>query len=240
MNRVILCEGKTDALLLSYYLGKVSGWNHTSPPEGLAIKARAQNENVDWYKKGDELLMICAVGGKDNFARFFTRDLKKAMTTSAAFSRIAIVTDRDDREVENIERSVMGTFSPFFNSIKNREWQTNHYSDGFGIEQSIESLLLVIPKEQQGALETVMLTAIAEDPYDRSIVEKCVEFVSDMRPLADRYISSDRLQLKANLSTVWAIQSPEKAFDFINEQINSVVWEKYDTLRNCFGILEEI
>ncbi len=240
MNRVILCEGKTDALLLSYYLGKVSGWKHTNPPDGLAIKARANNENVDWYKKGSEYLMICAVGGKDNFARFFARDLKKAMMVSGAFSRIAVVTDRDDREIDNITRSVMGTFSPFLNSVKNREWHTNHYVDGFGIEQSIESMLLVIPKDQQGALETVMLTAIAEDPYDRNIVERCVEFVSDMRPIADRYISSDRLQLKANLSTVWAIQSPEKAFNFINEQINAVQWERYDTLRNCFGILEEI
>ncbi len=28
MNRLILCEGKTDAVLLSYYLEKTCGWMH--------------------------------------------------------------------------------------------------------------------------------------------------------------------------------------------------------------------
>ena len=240
MNRVILCEGKTDAILLSYYLGKICGWKHTSPPEGLAIKARNKNENVDWYKKGSEMLMICAVGGKDNFYSFFSRDLKKAMINLGAFSRIAIIADRDDRNIEDIEHSISSAFSPFFDTVQNREWCINHYDDGFGMTQNIDSLLLIIPVEQQGALETVMLSAIAENPYDANIVQKCTGFVSQMRHEANRYITTDRLQLKANLSTVWAIQSPEKVFDFINEQINAVEWERYETLRDCFGVLEAI
>lgn len=108
------------------------------------------------------------------------------------------------------------------------------------MEKQIETLLLVIPAEHQGALENVMLDAISEDPYDRNIVDKCTEFVGNLRPEADRYIATDRLQLKANLSTVWAIQSPEKAFDFIDAQIKSVQWEKYETLGQCFGLLKDI
>lgn len=39
MNKIILCEGETDAILLSYYLGKVSGWNFCrKPPVNIAIK----------------------------------------------------------------------------------------------------------------------------------------------------------------------------------------------------------
>ena len=32
----------------------------------------------------------------------------------------------------------------------------------------------------------------------------------------------------------------EKAFDFIDQQIKAVAWEKYDILRECFGVLEKI
>ena len=85
-----------------------------------------------------------------------------------------------------------------------------------------------------------MLSAISEDPYDKRIVDQCEDFVKNIRPNAAKYISTDRLQLKAHLSTVWAIQSPEKAFDFINHQIKTVSWEKYTTLHACFGILETI
>ena len=32
MKKMILCEGQTDAILLSYYLGKVSGWEFCRKP----------------------------------------------------------------------------------------------------------------------------------------------------------------------------------------------------------------
>ena len=40
MNNLILCEGETDAILLSYYLQRTRGWSFTkkSPP-GANIKA---------------------------------------------------------------------------------------------------------------------------------------------------------------------------------------------------------
>ena len=241
MKRIILCEGKTDAILLGYYLCKVSGWNFSKKaPSGLAIKPHADNENVAWYTRDSEWLMICAVGGKDNFLKFFNRDINTVILNEDGFSHIALITDRDDRNIDEIANVISNELTPFFKNIKNGEWHSNQYVDMFGIQKSIDSLFLVIPKDQQGALETVMLSAISEDPYDRDIVQRCIDFVSEMRSIADRYISSDRLQLKANLSAVWAIQSPEKAFDFIDQQIKAVAWEKYDILRECFGVLEKI
>jgi len=244
MNRLILCEGKTDAVLLGYYLMKTAGWEFGGkPPAGLDIKAQEDNEHVIWYKKGKERLLICAVGGKDNFERFFSRDIQRAIFTASnedPFPRVILITDRDDREVVEIEQDVAQNLAPFFAGTKNRTWVTNDYTDAFGMQKSIETLLLIIPAEHQGALETVMLEAISEDPYDKNIVEKCASFVERIRPEADRYITTDRLQLKANLSTVWAIQSPEKVFTRIDDQIRSVQWEKYQVLRECFGILDNI
>ena len=40
MNDLILCEGKTDAILLSYYLGRMRGWESVRKgPKGLEIRA---------------------------------------------------------------------------------------------------------------------------------------------------------------------------------------------------------
>lgn len=104
----------------------------------------------------------------------------------------------------------------------------------------MELLLVVIPKEHLGALETVMLDAISEDPYDRNIVKRTAAFVQQMRTEAGKYICTDRLQLKAHLGVTWAVQFPEKVFSMIDEQINNVQWEKYVILKECFGILNEI
>ena len=241
MNRVILCEGKTDAILLGYYLRKIAGWEHTtSTPSDLKIRAHKKNENVAWYKRDNEWLMICAVGGKDNFGKFFSRDIRKAIINANAFSRVVVIADRDEREIEEIEYNVCGELSPFFSAVKNRQWNTCGYTDGFGMEKTLESMLLVIPTDQQGALETVMLSAISEDPYDKNIVEQCSSFVEGIKDEADRYITTERLLVKAKLSTVWAIQSPQKVFEFIDEQIKAVEWEKYEVLRECFAVLESI
>ena len=37
MNSVILCEGGTDAVLLSYYLNKVSGWEFCKKAQSILI-----------------------------------------------------------------------------------------------------------------------------------------------------------------------------------------------------------
>ena len=85
-----------------------------------------------------------------------------------------------------------------------------------------------------------MLDAIAEDAYDKNIVDKTEVFVKQMRKEAAKYISSNRLQLKAHLGITWAIQYPEKVFSVIDEQIKGVRWEQSETLEQCFGMLREL
>lgn len=80
----------------------------------------------------------------------------------------------------------------------------------YGIEKFFKTLLVIIPNEQQGALETAMLSAIAENEYDKNIVEKSGEFTEQMSIEASRYISSERLKIKAHLGLTWAVQYPER------------------------------
>ena len=86
MNSLILCEGKTDAVLLSYYLEKTCGWMHRKALKSLDIKAdERNNESANWYSKGEENLLICGVGGKDNFDNFFKQKIQATMIDSSAF-----------------------------------------------------------------------------------------------------------------------------------------------------------
>ena len=124
--------------------------------------------------------------------------------------------------------------------MKNDCWIDNNYYDAFGIKRTVSSLLIVVPTKHQGALETLMLDAIAEDPYDAAIVKDAGDFVDKMQKSASRYIPNNRMRLKAHLGVTWAVQFPEKVFKLIDEQIQSVPWENYEVLRNCFHQLESI
>lgn len=92
----------------------------------------------------------------------------------------------------------------------------------------------------QGALETLLLDSISEDPYDAAIVSKAGGFVEEMQETASRYIDSNRKKLKAHLGVTWAIQYPEKVFKLMNEQIISVPWEKSKVLHDCIRELLSI
>lgn len=242
MNKLILCEGESDAIFLSYYLKCVCNWKPCSVPKDLNIKANGNNQSAYWYKRNDDLLLICGVGGKDNFGNFFADKILTPQKRTNAFEKIAIVTDRDNRMITSIQDSMNSNISGegFQPTFENKKWLTFTYTDNFQRNFEAQSFLLVIPTEKEGALESLMLDAISDDEYDRVIVEDCKRFVDEIQPKANRYINSERLKLKSYLSTTWAIQSPEKMFRFINQQIESVEWEKYDILNECFKELCEI
>lgn len=241
MNKIIMCEGETDAILLSYYLNKVANWKFCKKaPKNVEIKANSFEQSINWYEKGDEHLLICGVGGKDNMTSFFKNKLYRPIVDAGAFSKIAVVLDRDNKELDSLEAHASSIFKPVVTIMKNNTWTTNEYKDAFGLKQVIESLLVIIPNEHEGALETVILDAISENPYDSIIVDKTAAFVKEMREIASKYINNDRKELKARLGVTWAVQYPEKVFKLINEQIVSVPWENSRVLSDCFGELIRI
>ncbi|GAU79903.1 hypothetical protein F3D3_4568 [Fusibacter sp. 3D3] len=91
-----------------------------------------------------------------------------------------------------------------------------------------------------GALETLLLEAISEKEEDRAIVERSISYIDEIHPIASKYLSKNRLKLKACLGVTWAIQYPEKLFSFIDEQIRSVKWEESKVLERCFEQLKSI
>lgn len=244
MNNILLCEGATDAILLSYYLEAVFGWMYCTPDKSINI-SEDYNETVNWYKKGNDKLVICSVGGKDRFGNFFSEKVLDPITLSDAFDKVVIVTDRDKYSISHIENKMNKVISPLLSekssvSIENRKWTLCYYQNRYGIRKQLQSLLIVIPSESEGALESLMLDSISENPYDAIIVDKVKSFVHDMKSYALKYIASDRLELKADLGVTWAIQYPEKVFRLIDEQIRSVRWEESEVLYDCFGILGEL
>jgi hypothetical protein len=241
MNRLILCEGKTDAILLSYYLEHTCNWRHCKAPVTLNIKAdETRGESAYWYQKDTEKLLICGVGGKDNFYRFFREKILSAMIDSSAFSKIAIVTDRDNQVEASICASFQSVCSPVITNITVNTWVSNAYQNSFGQDIEVNFLLVIVPKDKEGALETLLLDAISEDVNDKIIVEKSKAYIQNIEPFAKKYMSKTRLKLKACLGVTWAIQYPEKIFSFIDEQIRTVKWEESQSLHECFEQLKKI
>ena len=244
MTRIILCEGKTDVILLSYYLGQCHGWEFNKNPTKFKVKLHdVENQFIAHYKKGKEELCICSVGGKDNFISFYKEYVERYIVDSENGElefKLVIITDRDDREILDIEKQIEKGLSPHITKLKNQKWTSNPFVNSFSQVGSLLVLGIIIPQEKQGALETLLMDSISEDAYDENIVLKSKTFVSEISKDASKYITTGRLLLKSELGVSLAIIFPEKVFSLIDEQLKSFDWKKSEVVNECFKELENI
>lgn len=135
-----------------------------------------------------------------------SRHFSTTIHSDESFEKLAIVTDIDDGTIQEIESRFHELFPPLSESFCDRKWCPATVENAYGIPTEIQTLLVTLPKDQQGALERSLLTALSEnDEYDRNIIDKSCAFVHSIRPYAKRYISSDRLAQKAELNVAFAI-----------------------------------
>ena len=101
MKRIILCEGKTDAILISYFLKKF-GWIHVTRLV-IGLPFDGTNEVLNWYKhqeKPGQELAIWGVGGIDQIPvklRHIIERTRNETTSVNRFARVVIFFDCDDR-----------------------------------------------------------------------------------------------------------------------------------------------
>lgn len=244
MRTLILCEGKTDAILTSYLLCKVSGWTPSKADKKMNITvSEKNNESAYWYNRNNDKLLICGVGGKSNFAAFFNDkiyDIIASYPQSETFDKIIVIQDRDKASIGDSEDSIKSALYPIAQKIENNEWTTNTYRDSFGKICNIEILGLIIPLESEGALETVMLDSLKEKQPEREITERSEVFVDQIKECARDYLDKPRLELKAKLGVTFAILSPMKVFSYIDELIKNVQWENYKYINDIFRKVLEI
>lgn len=244
MTRIILCEGKTDAILLSYYLGKVNGWTHNKRPSTFKIKlSETDNQFIGHYQKEGSELSICAVGGKDNFINFYKENIESYMFNSENGEteyKLAFVIDRDDRSTEEIEEYFSTNLQPHITELIDGAWTTSTFTNSFKEPANAQTIGIIIPREKQGALENLLMDAISEDSYKGNLISLSRNFVDDISPQASKIISTERLKLKTKLGVSLAVLYPEKVFSLIDEQLKAIPWERSIVLNECFKQLINI
>src|SRR5712664_622242 len=102
MKRAIICEGKTDAVLLGYLLSRRFGWRYL-PRGPLELPADRRNEELNWYdhpdKTGDEIA-VWGAGGIDAIAQKVSSIAERTRSSrkpEERFGRIVLLFDRDQR-----------------------------------------------------------------------------------------------------------------------------------------------
>ena len=178
MNNIILCEGSTDYFLLQYYMREAYQWNDDkSIQNGILKMPKQKSRNL---AKNSDILTIMAVGGCSQIGNGLRAVLNKNYLSppnlSDVYNKIVIVTDRDEIDTEQTFiqtlQQVLNEYNvTYASSVVNNSWLNCSMCNQVGITLNFSILILIIPFEENGAMETFLLNAIGnKDPYDKTII----------------------------------------------------------------------
>ena len=107
-------------------------------------------------------------------------------------------------------------------------------------QMPLKILVLIIPFEETGALETFLLKAIGkQSEYDKNIILKGNDFVDTVDP-DKRYLTSRRYITKAKFDVYFSIRTPSAFFVERQNILKGIEWEKYMEIQKCFEKLGEL
>ena len=96
--------------------------------------------------------------------------------------------------------------------VDNNKWVKCEYINGQGKKRTVQILVLIVPFEETGAMETFLLNAIAQDnSYDANIINECNNFVSSV-DVEKRYLTQRRYITKAKFDVYFSIRTPVGQF----------------------------
>lgn len=242
MSSAIITEGPTDYTFIQYYMRKVCAWDDYQ--ESTLRKADKQIKARE-FKRNSDVLTIISSGGCTRIAERVNLLLKKNSNSSnsdEAFSKIVVISDNDDEFAGGkIEVAIEQTVKKYAMGgpvkIENRKWLTFQMHNSIFEEISVEILLLLIPFDENGAIETFLLDAIAEkDEYDKQIIKKGNEFVETVDS-EEKYLKHRRDKTKAKMDVYFSVRTPAEHFSERQNILKNIEWEKYEKIQKCFSEL---
>lgn len=244
MKSIILCEGLTDFVLLQYFMRKTYKWEDkktNEQPRGKHIK------RIRTMTKESDRLSIGSCGGSGEILPGFDFIMERNILSheTEAYNRVVVILDRDDDNTEvefinGIKKTLESRRISPIKRICNNEWIECIYKDICGKDRSIQLLILIIPFETTGAMETFLLKCISEnDQYDAKIIQKSGEFVDSVDE-ERRYLNKRRYITKAKFDVYFSVRTAAEQFVERQNILKNVEWEKYVRIQNDFEKLAEL
>lgn len=162
-----------------------------------------------------------------------------------AYDRIVIITDRDEVETESEFETIIATELgkqqiEWKDDISNDKWIDFHYENGQGDHCNVKILLLVIPFEDTGAMETFLLDAVGKaDSYDAQIISECNQFVDNVDN-QKKYLNKRRYITKAKFDVYFSVRTAAEQFVERQNILKNIPWEDYTSIQKSFKKLGEL
>lgn len=256
MKRVILCEGKTDAILISYFLEKQFDWIYTPDHPIKLPVGNARNEELKWYRHADRAgleqeLVIWGVGGISQIPVKFQQIIdnnQRSPRTEDRFEYIVLFFDHDEPTdvcLAMVRQWIEDAGVRPLEEVQLSQWlniEMNLIRDTPPGQYQSKLLAIVLPPDGRGALETFLIGCWKQfSEPDKQLAEAAETFIDGLPTLPKRtYLSHRRLPDKACLGTILSVFSPDGSFEKIYPKLKSLPWEQVQDALTVYGELGKL
>ncbi len=231
ITELVLVEGVSDVQLISYYLQNVYGWKHEKSNK-LGIVPLDEREHIESLSKNGNQLILCGVGGNGKFAHFVERHRVNSMIIEQDISSLMVVIDRDEDSDAKIGRVINNSLEKI--SVKVGQWMDNEIKDLFGLTKNINTYLLIIPQNEKGALERVIINALNDIPAETDLIQEVVQFIDSLKGELVPELNQTNKANKATVGTFFSVRDPKNAMRSFGIFISKIDWSKSESLKELF------
>ena len=231
MIELILVEGVSDVQLISYYLQNVYGWKHERE-NILGIEPLDKHEHIECLSKNGNQVVLCGVGGNGKFAHFVERHRINHIIVEKEISSLMVVTDRDEASDGKIKNQINATLEQV--SVESNRWKENAIQDSFGQAKSIYTYLLIIPANEKGALERVIINALNDMPEETALIQEVEQFIDALKAGLVPDLNQTNNANKATVGTFFSVRYPKNAMRSFGVFISKIDWSKSTSLNQLF------
>lgn len=258
MKSIILCEGSDDLWFIGYYLHKSGNWMERKRGwKNYQIAPLDDRQEIIYMEHQYDSAAIWCVGGKDNFQPVISIIFDKFISNfpQDPIDSLVILRDRD-----------FDTDSDCMDSIADWVTKTKLFDDKIRInlgtqlqlENKVETVLnfdidgydiclhlhpIVIPFDEEGAIETVLMRSIQEQSQEGAvIVQEANQYIDRLRcssEVGKQYLNHQRLILKARYSAVIAATNPDHSTKLFQGMVRACPWEKTDHVQKHFDLVRK-
>ena len=231
MTELILVEGVSDVQLISYYLQNVYGWKYERE-NILGIESLDEHEHIESLSKNGNQVVLCGVGGNGKFAHFVEQHRINYIVVEKEISSLVVVTDRDEASDTKIKNQINDALDQI--SVESNRWKQNAIQDSFGQAKSIDTYLLIIPTNENGALERVIINALNDMPEETALIRKVEQFIEALKAGLLPDLNQTNNANKATVGTFFSVRYPKKALRSFGVFISKIDWSKSASLNQLF------
>ena len=189
-------------------------------------------EHIENLAKENSQLILCGVGGNGKFASFVEKHRVNTMLIEKDIASLMIITDRDEDTDGKIARKIKKTLDGL--TIMVGQWTSNDITDSFGQSKTINTYLLVIPADENGALERVIINALKDIPEESNLIKEVTTFIDSLKAeIVPELIQTNKSD-KATVGTFFSVKNPQNAMRSFVTFISKIDWSSSESLKQLF------